>query len=318
MASLVPSIGVGAALTLSACTARRPPLRAALNDWIGYAFLYLARDRVAARDRDLRLIEFPSNTASMTALFNGDVGVAALTLDEVLRAREGGLDAQVILVMDQSHGADVIMARPDVGGIAQLKGLRVGVEASAVGALMLSKLLAAARLNASDVIKIDATADRHVDAYRNGEVDVVVTFEPIASALRQEGAVSWMDSRQFPGLIVDVLAVRRDRLQEDPDGHSLLLQGYFQATSEWRLAPLQVEMQIARHMQMAVEDVSSALQGLEVPDLAGNRSWLAGEDARLVRSAREIGAFMVAEGLLRRTPNLDGLCAPAFLPEAAT
>ena len=180
MASLVPSIGVGAALTLSACTARRPPLRAALNDWIGYAFLYLARDRVAARDRDLRLIEFPSNTASMTALFNGDVGVAALTLDEVLRAREGGLDAQVILVMDQSHGADVIMARPDVGGIAQLKGLRVGVEASAVGALMLSKLLAAARLNASDVIKIDATADRHVDAYRNGEVDVVVTFEPIA------------------------------------------------------------------------------------------------------------------------------------------
>jgi len=263
----------------------------------------------------LRLIEFPSNTASMTALFNGDVGIAALTLDEVLRAKEGGLDAQVILVIDESHGADVIMARPDVGGLAQLKGLRVGVEASAVGALMLSKLLAAAGLSASDVVKVDATVDRHVQAYRAGEVDVVVTFEPFASALRQEGAVTWMDSRQFPGLIVDVLAVRRDRLREDPVGHGLLLQSYFQATSDWRRAPAQVELEIAKHMQMDVKDVSSALKGLKVPELEANRAWLSGGEPRLVRSARELGALMAAEGLLRRAPDLDGLCDPAFLPQ---
>lgn len=306
----------GSSLALGACTPRRPTLRVALIEWIGYAFLYLAKEKLAARQRELRLVEFPSNTAAMTALFNGDVGIAALTLDEVLRAREGGLDAQVILVIDQSHGADVIMARPDVGGLAQLKGLRVAVEASAGGALMLSKLLSAAGLSASDVVKVDATADRHVDAYRRGEVDVVVTFEPIASALRREGALTWMDSRQFPELIVDVLAVRRDRLQEDPEGHRMLLQGYFEATSDWRRAPAQAEMAIAKHMQMAVEDVSGALSGLLVPDLTANRAWLSGQEPRLMRSARELGALMAAQGLLRRAPQLEGLCDPAYLPEA--
>lgn len=315
MASLTPALGGAGVVSLSACTPRRPALRVALNDWIGYAFLYLARQRALAQRMELRLIEFPSNTASMTALFNGDVGIAALTLDEVLRAREGGLDAQVILVMDESHGADVIMARPGLGGLAQLKGLRVGVEASAVGALMLSKLLAAAGLTASDVVKVDSTVDRHVQAYRAGEVDVVVTFEPFASALRQEGAVTWVDSRQFPGLIVDVLAVRRDRLHEDPVGHGLLLQSYFQTTSDWRRAPAQAELEIAKHMQMDVEEVSSALKGLKVPDLEANRAWLAGSEPRLMRSARELGALMAAEGLLRRTPDLAGLCDPAFLPQ---
>lgn len=314
LACLAAGFGGAASVSLTACAPRRPPLRAALNDWIGYAFLYLAQDWMAAHGDGLRLIEYPSNTASMTALFNGDVDIAALTLDEVLRAREGGLDAEVILVMDESHGSDVIMARPDVGGLGQLKGLRVGVEASAVGALMLSKLLAHAGLSASDVVKVDATADRHLEAYRSGEVDVVVTFEPFASALRQEGAVSWLDSRQFPGLILDVLAVRRDRLHADPSRHRLLLQSYFQATADWRRAPGPAEQGISRHVLMSAGEVARALSGLKVSDLAENRLWLDGPDPRLVRSARELGSLMTAEGLLRRPPELRGLCDPAFLP----
>lgn len=314
LVGLAAASGGAAVLSLNACAPRRHPLRVALNDWIGYAFLYLASDRLHAQGDGYRLIEYPSNTASVTALFNGDVDIAALTLDEVLRAREGGLDAEVVLVVDESHGADVIMARPDVGGLDQLKGLRVGVEASAVGALMLAKLLERAGLRASDVVKVDATVDRHLEAYRSGEVDVVVTFEPIASALRLEGAVTWIDSRLFPGLIVDVLAVRRDRLLEEPSRHRALLAGYFEALSAWRREPEQSERALARQVLLAPEQVSRALAGLKVPDLADNRAWLDGADPRLIRSARELGTLMHAEGLLRRPPDLHGLCDPAFLP----
>lgn len=307
-----------AAVGLSGCSPRPPLLRAALNDWIGYAFLYLARDRLAAQGGQLRLIEFPSNTAAMTALFNGDVGIAALTLDEVLRAREGGLDAQVVLVMDQSHGADVVMARPEFGGLERLKGLRVGVEASAVGALMLSKLLQAAGLNASDVVKVDTTADRHVEAYREGEVDVVVTFEPFASALRQAGAVAWVDSRQFPGLIVDVLVVRRDHVPELREGLRGLVAAHFESIDAWRKQPQRAEAAMAGHLQMTPAEVAEALKGLIVPDLAANRAWLSGGQPKLLHSAQALGTLMTSEGLLRHMPDLDDLCEPAFLPGGNT
>lgn len=77
---------------LTACSAPAPALRVALNGWIGYSPLFLAQELGHVPESSVRLLEFPSNTASMMALVNGEVAAAALTLDEVLVAREGGLD----------------------------------------------------------------------------------------------------------------------------------------------------------------------------------------------------------------------------------
>ena len=52
-------------------------------------------------------------------------------------------------------------------------------------------------------------------------------------------------------------------------------------------------------------------------DLAGNRAWLAGENARLYQSAKLVGRVMHESRLLDRMPDLDALCEPRFLPEAA-
>ena len=107
--------------------------------------------------------------ASMMALVNGRVPAAALTLDELLQVREGGVDARAILVFDASHGADVVMGHPSVTSLAQLRGRRIGVEDTALGALMLARLLESAGLKAVDVVKVPMTADQHVAAYERGE-----------------------------------------------------------------------------------------------------------------------------------------------------
>lgn len=302
---------------LTACSAPAPALRVALNGWIGYSPLFLAQELGHVPESSVRLLEFPSNTASMMALVNGEVAAAALTLDEVLVAREGGLDVHAALVFDESAGADVLMARQGIDALADLRGQRIGVEATGVGALMLSRALEVAGLTPSDVVKVPLTADQHVPAYIAKHVDAVITFEPMASRLRAIGARPLLDSSRFPGLIVDVLAVS---LQIDPrQGVQLrqLLDGHFQALQHLRNNPANAARLLAQHQQIAPEAVLTAFGGIRMADAAANRGWLSGQSPALNASARAIGQLMVQAKLLQRLPDTTTLCDPRYLPESA-
>lgn len=299
------------------CSAPKEPIQVALNAWAGYALLHLATELDFLDETEVRLQEFPSNTASMMALVNGRVPAAALTLDELLQVREGGVDARVVLVFDESHGADVVMARPTVTRLQQLRGGRIGVESTAVGALMLARLLEVAGLKASDVVKVPLTADQHVAAFERQEVDAVITFEPMASRLRSLGAAPLLDSKQMPGLILDVLAVRADALVGAQEAWRGLLHGYFQAFAHWRGQPEVAARLMAPHQQLSPEDVMQSFAGIAMSDLSLNHTWLGGAQPRLLQSAQIVGRLMHESRLLDRVPNLTSLSEPGFLPEVA-
>ena len=55
--------------------------------------------------------------------------------------------------------------------------------------------------------------DEHLGAWRSGQVDALVTFDPIRQALLQEDGHDLFDSRAMPDQIVDVLVARPSALQ---------------------------------------------------------------------------------------------------------
>lgn len=306
-----------APLVLNAACSGQPPLtRVGGISWIGYAPLFLARELGLYDDAILRLVEIPSNTANLMALATGDVEAATLTLDECLLGREGGLDVRAVLVFDYSAGADVILARPGIQRLEEVRGKRVGIEETAAGALMLAKLLEAAGLTPADIEKVRVTADRHLQAYLGDEVDVLATWEPIATQLQAQGARRLLDSSAFPGLIVDVLVARAEALEQAPDNFRRLLAGYFQALDHLRRAPDDACRKMAPRLGIRPDEVKAALGGLHFVDLADNRKWLGGGAPALATAAHKVGRIMAAGGLLKHAPQLDGLADPGFLPEA--
>lgn len=309
--------GLALPLFAAACTRPRPLVRVAGIVWVGYEPLFLARELGRFDERALRLVEMPSNSASLRALASGQVEAAALTLDECLLAREGGLDLHVILVFDDSAGADVIMAGPELSTPAALAGRRIGVEETAAGALMLAKTLETAGLRADQVIKVALTADQQEDAYRKGEVDALVSFEPYATRLEALGARRLLDSRAFPGLIVDVLAARADALAAAPENFGALLEAYFAALAHLRNAPRAAAARMAPRLGLAPDAVLAAFQGVRMHDLDANRDWLAGRTPRLITAARNVAGLMRATGLLHGAVALDGLADGRFLPGAS-
>ncbi len=307
MAALAPLMPLGGCAV--------PPLtRVGSIVWIGYEPLFLARELGFYDPRRLRLVEMPSNTSSLMLLATGDIEAAALTLDECLLAREGGVDLRAILVFDYSAGADVVMAHPDIRRLDELKGRRIGVEETAASALVLAKLLEHAGLAPHEVEKVRLTSGRQVEAYRGKQVDAVVSWEPFATQLESEGAWRLFDSRAIPGLLIDVLVARADALEEAPDNFRDLVAGHFKAQEHLQSLPDDALRRMAPRLHLSHADARMALQGIRMLDRAANRDWLGGVSPRLGGAAAELAQTMRPLGLLQRAPDLRDLAEPRFLP----
>lgn len=304
-----------AAPWLVGCSPPEPMLRVASNVWPGYETLYLARELGRYDERRIRLVEMPSATDVLRALSADLIEGAALTLDEMLGALDAGLDLVAVLVFDVSHGADVLMARSDIADLAGLAGRRIGVEQTAVGALMLDAALRAAGLAPTDVRPVYLTVDRQQAAFEAGSVDAVVTFDPVAGALARQGARRLFDSRRIPGAIVDVLVMRRAALQHQPQALRALLGGHFHALDRLRLAPTEMAPLMAPRLHQTAAEVLESLHGIQQPDLAANRIWLGGSVPQLQRSADVLQRVMLHAGLLGQPLALNHMCDPTWLPQ---
>lgn len=291
------------------------PVSIASHAWVGYEPLFLARNEGWLDVRRVQLAETLSATESLKALAEGKVDGATLTLDEVLKARAQGIPLTVIMVFDISAGADMLIARPGIRQLSDLRGKRIGFEQDAVGALMLASVLRAAGLSKEDIKPVTLTIAQHLDAWARNQIDAIITFEPIAIQLLAQGAIRLFDSRQIPDTIVDVLAVRSDVLDRS---HATavrhLIAAHFRALDYLSRNPQDAAYRMASHLGLPVSDVLPAFKGIWLPDAANNRRLLAGTPPKLLDTARKVSAIMVKEKLLPRDDTLISLVQADFLP----
>lgn len=297
-----------AVLALAACQDQPPPpMRIGMNVWPGYEPLFLARHLGGLDEKDFRLVEFSSASEVGRAFRNGTIEAACLTLDEVLYTVQDRMDPVVLLVLDQSQGADVLLAHPEIKSLAELKGKRVGVEVSAVGVYLLTRSLQRAGLALGDITPVYLPIEKHLAAFRDGAVDAVVTFEPVRTRLLALGAVDLFNSSQIPGEIVDVLVVRRDYLEGHPDRAVTLRRAWFEALARLHRSPRESARLMAAREQVAPGEFESSLSGLHLPDEAESRVLLDETAPELLASAEQLKAVMRQAGLLRQDIPLQPL-----------
>lgn len=300
-------------LLLTSCGSEtEPPLRIGTNNWLGYEPLYLARSLGHYEDSQVKLVELTSASEVIHALRNGNLEGAALTLDEALTIIEDEMDLKVILVMDFSKGGDVLLAKPDITSLAELRGKRVAAEYTAVGALLLDGALQAAGLNVTDIELISCMLDEHVECYSS--VDAIVTFEPVRTQLLNKGAQVLFDSSQIPGRIVDVLVVYEKTLDSHPRSLEQLVSGYFKARKYLEAEPDAAASRVASRLGLSPAEVLASYDGLHLPSLEENHSLLRGKPAPLQLTAVDLVQLMRKKNLLKFTVPVDNLTEPRFLP----
>jgi len=290
-----------AVLALTACQPELPaPMRIGMHVWPGFEPLFLARQAGSLNEKDFRLVEFSDGSEVGRAFRNGTVEAVCLTLDEVFYLVQNGTDPVILLVLDESRGADVVLARPGIKSLAELKGKRIAVEVSAVETYTLTRALQHAGLTVKDVTPVYLPMEKHLEAFQSGVVDAMVTYEPMRTKLLALGAVDVFNSSQMPGEIVDVLVVHRDYLEKHPERGVALRQAWFAALAQVRQSPHESAKFMAVREQVTAEEFEVSLQGLHFPDEQESRVLLEGTAPKLLESAERLKTVMRDSGLLQQ------------------
>jgi NitT/TauT family transport system substrate-binding protein len=286
------------------------PLRIGTNVWIGSEPLYLARELGHLDSKAVQLVEYPSASEVLRAFRNQAIDGMVITLDELFPLATDGLDPRIILVVDVSHGADVVVGRQGMESMRDLKGKRVAVESGALGAYVLSRALALNGMLAADVEIVHLESNEQPNAFKKGRVDGAVTFDPYRSQLLAAGATTLFDSTRIPGEIVDLVAVRANVLQEQKKAVQMLLAGWFKAIDYLERNPQDAARRMGVRQQTSGEQFLQSMRGLHIPSREENLRMIGGAAPELVMSGGRLMDLMLDARLLRAGVSIGELLAP--------
>lgn len=288
----------------------QPPLRVGIHDRIAHSPLAYAEAAGFLDPRRLRLSELGSSTALSLGLRNDTFDAAAVTLDEALEIAANGSDIVVVLVMAESRRSDGLVANASVPDAASLRGRRIGVETATSAAHVLAGVLARAGIPAGEATVVDLSPDRHEVAFAAGEVDAVVTFEPILSALAARGGRVLDDAGTMAGQIVDVLVVQQPVAATRKADLDALLDAWFRATSLLAADRTSCLPLLARATGRRESELDRALESVRFPDRPEQAALLSGPSPALRATAGLVEASLRPAG-----QNGSGDAAARLLPE---
>lgn len=259
-------------LVLSSCQSP-VALHVAYMPWVGYESLSLA-DEMDWLPDNVILHRTNSSLAAVDMLRDGTAQVAAITLDQALQARQELEKLKVVLVMDESAGADMVISRRGYPSLQSLRGARIGYRVGDVSELLLNSMLREAGMNADDVILVDLPVAELGNAWAAKAVDAVVGYPPYTDSVLADGGQVIYDSRSIPATILDVLVVNGDALLNREEALAATIAAHFRALEYLRVNREDAVYRYAAYQNSTSSEIRAALAGVRLPALEGVRAYL--------------------------------------------
>jgi NitT/TauT family transport system substrate-binding protein len=197
--------------------AAKPPLRIAYSDWPGWTAFEIGIQKGWFKEAGVDVkFDWFEYAPSMEAFAAGKVDAVMMTMGDALVTGAPGARSVAILVTDYSNGNDMIVAKPGITNVAQLKGKKVGVEVGFVDHLLLLYALKSVNLTEKDVKIQPIKTDQAPQSLKSGEVDAIAAWQPSSGAALKlvPGSTAIFTSASVPGIIYDQLVVNPKSLAE--------------------------------------------------------------------------------------------------------
>jgi NitT/TauT family transport system substrate-binding protein len=196
-------------------TEKNQPLLVAYSDWPGWLVWEIAAQKGFFEDAgvDVNLVWF-DYSASIDAFAAGKVDAVVIVCGDSLVTGAGGKPSTAIVLTDFSDGNDMIIGKPGIGSIKDLKGKKVGLERNLVEHILLDKALTVNGLGEADVQVVDVKTNDTPQTLAANGADAVGAWYPISGQTLEQvaGSEPLFTSKDAPGLIYDALQVSRESL----------------------------------------------------------------------------------------------------------
>lgn len=208
------------------------PLKIGYSDWPGWVAWEIAIEKQMFKKAGVDVkFEWFDYVASMDAFAAGQLDAVSMTNGDTLVTGATGAKSVMILINDYSNGNDMVVARPGINSIKELKGKKIGVEIGFVSHLLLLNALEKNGLKESDVKLINVPTNETPQVLASGQVDAIVAWQPSSGqALKLvPGSKRIYSSADEPGLIYDVLAVSPSSLATNKAKWDKVIDVWYQA-----------------------------------------------------------------------------------------
>ncbi|MFM6210621.1 ABC transporter substrate-binding protein [Planktothrix sp.] len=291
------------------------PLLVGTNEWPGFAPLYLAEQLGYYQNSAVKIVDYPSSTEISRAIRSSNLQAGGISMDETLLLAETFPEIRVILLMDLSNGADVILGKPELKTLSDIKGKKVGVENTALGGYILSRALDQVGLSVEDITVVSLGYSEHEAAFKQGEIDAIVTFEPVRSKLMATGAKVLFDSRKIPGEVVDVLVVRQEIIETQPKDLEQLIRGWFMALDYLKKQPESAAQIMAERGRITPNELLASLELLNFFTPEENQKLLSQGNRNLVEASEKLSQVMREKKLLNSDVKFSSFLDARFVTQ---
>lgn len=302
----------GAAFLSMSASALAEPLKIGYSDWPGWVAWQVAIDKGWFKQAGVDVkFEWFDYSASMDAYSAGKIDGVLMTNGDALVTGSAGGKSKMIMLTDYSDGNDMIVAKPGIKSLKELKGKKVAVEEGLVEHLLLLDGLKKAGMKPSDVTLVNAKTNSMPQVLGSGEVAAIGAWQPVAGeAMRAlPGSRPIYTSADEPGLIYDVLAV-------SPASAAMHKAEWLKVLKVWdrvvhyindpKTQPDAVKIMAAR-VGVSPATYLPLLKGTHLLDLAAGKKIFAAKTGfgSLYGSSKVADDFNVANGVYKTHQDLD-------------
>ena len=301
-----------------------PALRIAYSDWPGWVAWEIAIQKGWFKEAGVN-VEFKwfEYAPSMEAYSAGKVDAVCVTNGDALVTGSSGGKSVGIIINDYSDGNDMIVAKPGITSIAQLKGKKVGVEVGFVDHLLLMYALKSANMSDKDVKIKNVPTDQTPQTLKSGGVDAIAAWQPNSgSALRLvPGSTSIFSSANVPGIIYDELVVNPKSLAERK-ADWVRVAKIWDRVAKFINDPKTID-EAAKIMSARVgltpEQYRALMKGTHIMDLAeAKKHWAKGETLESIYgSSKIVDEFNVKNKVYKTPMPIDEYQDPSLSEEAS-
>ena len=199
-----------ASLMLTGLSNAAEPLKIGYSDWPGWVAWQVAIEKGWFKEAGVDVkFEWFDYVASMDAFVAGKIDGVTVTNGDALVTGATGAKNVMILLTDYSNGNDMIVAKPEIKSIKDLKGKKIGLETGFVEHFLLLNGLEKSGMKEADVKIVNTKTNETAQALASGDLAAIGAWQPNSGEAmsRVPGAKPIYTSADEPGLIYDVLTV---------------------------------------------------------------------------------------------------------------
>jgi NitT/TauT family transport system substrate-binding protein len=250
--------------------------RVGIATWPGFAPGYIAKANGYFGSLDVNFSILDDFSARQNAFTSNATDATIYTIDSLAFDAGHGIQGKGVTILDESYGADAIVAGPRIHSAEDLKGKRIAYTRGSPSEFFLIEFLQKHSMSLNDIQRVEVDdPGRAGEALVSGSVDAAVTWEPNISQIVQSGKGRILEStRTTPGLIVDIMVVSPRAYEQRKKDIQTFVSGWLKAVDYIKEHPDTSYPVMAQNLKIPVADFPKMMQGLQLADINRNRALL--------------------------------------------